>query len=76
MDNQVKHENLIEDTVFKIVNEFWNDNELPNEWTCGAIAPMYKKEDNGNANNYRGVTLMDTGYKIYTVVLKEKLKIK
>lgn len=38
------------------------------------ISPIYKKGEKNDVKNYRGVTLMDTAYKIYANVLNERLK--
>lgn len=35
---------------------------------------MFKKEEVDDEKNYRGITLMDTGYKIYTEILRRKLE--
>lgn len=39
-------------------------------WCC---CPVYKRDDRERACKYRGITLTDTGFKIYTNVLKSKL---
>ena len=33
---------------------------------------IFKKGDRREASNYRGITLMDTGYTIFAEVLREK----
>lgn len=35
---------------------------------------MFKKGEVDDEKNYRGITLMDTGYKIYTEILRGKLE--
>lgn len=47
---------------------------LPEEWNKGIISPIYKKGGKSEVRNYRGITLMDTTYKIYAGILNEKLK--
>ena len=34
------------------------------KWKTGRIRPIYKKGDTKELGNYRGVTLMHTGFKI------------
>lgn len=48
----------------KIVNGIWKGGGLPEEWKGGIITPIYKKGDGSKTENYRGITLMDTGYKM------------
>lgn len=38
-------EDKIKDTKLKIMKKIWNNNKIPTEWTSGAIAALYKKED-------------------------------
>ena len=37
------------------------------------VKPVYKKEDEEKAENYRGFTLMNTDYKIYAEILRNRL---
>ncbi|XP_029672917.1 uncharacterized protein LOC115241347 [Formica exsecta] len=43
-------------------------------WKKGVIYPIFKKRDIKDFKNYRGVTLLDTSYKVYASILNEKLK--
>lgn len=47
---------------------------IPRSWRRGIIAPLHKKGREDIASNYRGITLLNSGYKIYTAVLNERLK--
>lgn len=38
------------------------------------MVPIFKKGEKDEVKNYRGITLMDTGYKIYTEIIKMKLE--
>lgn len=57
-----------------IVNNCWSGGGLPEEWRNGLVVPVYKKGEANLPENYRGITLMDTGYKIYAELLKNKLE--
>ena len=37
--------------------------EIPEEWRTAIVIPIHKKEDRNNPNDYRGISLLNTGYK-------------
>lgn len=67
-------EELIND-LNEIINKIWEEErEVPEEWKCGIVTPIYKKRENKIAKKYRGITLMDTAYKIYAEILRNRLE--
>jgi hypothetical protein len=42
---------------------------LPQQWKESIIVPIYKKGDNTDCNNYRGISLLSTVYKILSNIL-------
>src|SRR5699024_3165023 len=57
----------------KIMNEIWKGGGFPRQWTEGLIIPIHKKGDRHEVSNYRGITLLNTSYKLYAMILHEKL---
>lgn len=57
-----------------IIQKICNGEEIPEGWKEGWIFPIFKKGDRQKAENYRGITLMDTGYKILAMIIEEKLR--
>ena len=55
--------------IFSIVNK----EELPEEWKESVIVPIYKKGDETNCSNDRGISLLLTMYKILSNILLSKL---
>jgi sorting nexin-29 len=52
---------------------FWNNEELPEKWKESIIVPMHKKGDKIDCNNYRGLSLLRTTYKILSNILLSRL---
>jgi hypothetical protein len=50
--------------IHKLVNSLWNKEELIDQWKKSIIVPVHKKGDKTDCNNYRGISLLSTSYKI------------
>lgn len=57
----------------KCIKNIWEGGGIPEQWKGGIIKPIHKKEGRDVTENYRGITFMDTGYKIYAEWLRRKL---
>lgn len=57
----------------KLLNGIWRKGGIPEDWNKGIICPIFKKGERREVKNYRGITLMDTVYKIYVNILNRKL---
>ena len=48
---------------------------MPDDWSQGIISPIYKnKGDKASPDNYRGITILSCFGKLFTAVLKNKVK--
>jgi len=57
----------------KLIISIWNKEELPEEWKESIIVPIYVKGDKKDCNNYRGISLLPTTYKILSNILLSRL---
>ena len=46
--------------------------DFPEEWRTAIIIPIHKKGDRNNPDNYRGISLLNTGYKIYSKIIAKR----
>ena len=46
---------------------------MPDEWKESIIVPIYKKGDKRDCNNYRGISLFPTTYKVLSNILRSRL---
>ncbi|XP_043475764.1 uncharacterized protein LOC122507221 [Leptopilina heterotoma] len=60
--------------LHKIINGFWNQGKLGKGWEKARIIAIYKDGDENDTNNYRGISLLDTGYKILASLLDERIR--
>ena len=55
--------------IHKLIISIWNKEELPDEWKESIIVPICKKGDKTDCNNYRGISLLPTTYKVLSNIL-------
>jgi hypothetical protein len=64
---------LLQSEIHKLINSVWNKEELPDQWKESIIVPIHKKGDKTDCNNYRGISLLSTSYKILSNILFSRL---
>ncbi|XP_043478498.1 uncharacterized protein LOC122508895 [Leptopilina heterotoma] len=65
---------MVREEMWRIVNLVWKGEGWPETWKTGLIAPIMKKGDGRRVEDYRGVTLMPVGYKVYAEVIRRRLE--
>ena len=59
--------------IYQLIMKIWKREKIPCEWSEGILCPIYKKGDRKQCNNYRGISLMNITYKIFTILLYNQL---
>lgn len=57
-----------------ILQKIWLTEEFPENWTTAVVNPLHKKGDKSNPDNYRGISLLDCTYKIFSRILYNRIK--
>ena len=64
----------VEDWLWVICNRVWKGEGWVEEWRDGIVVPVVKKGVGKKVEDYRGITLTQTAYKVYAAVLAERLR--
>jgi len=59
--------------IHKLIISIWKKEKLPEKWKESIIVPIHKKGDKTDCNNYRGISLLPTTYKILSNILLSRL---
>jgi hypothetical protein len=59
--------------IYRLICSIWNKEELPQQWKESFIIPIYKMGDKTDCNNYQGLSLLSTAYKILFNILLARL---
>ena len=64
---------VIGELLVHIFNVIFNTGNFPKIWSDGIIAPLHKKGNINDENNYRGITLLSCFGKLFTTILNCRL---
>ncbi|XP_024867350.1 uncharacterized protein LOC112451550, partial [Temnothorax curvispinosus] len=67
-------EEVVKEWLWEVCNRVWKGEGWPEDWREGIIVPIEQKGEGERVGNYRGVTLAQTAYKVYTAVLAKRLR--
>jgi len=60
--------------LLNFLNNIHRENCITNEWRNAVITPIFKNGDRREPQNYRGIRILNTCYKIYSRILNMKLQ--
>jgi len=59
--------------IHKLITSIWKNEKLPEEWKESIIVSIHKKGYKTDCNNYRGISLLPTTYKMLSNILLSRL---
>ena len=65
---------VLAEHLHTVLQKIWTEEQLPPEWNISVICPILKKGDVKVCSNYRGISILNTSYKILSIILCERLK--
>jgi len=63
----------LKNQMLQLILHIWANEDLPHEWKFGIICPILKKGDPMTCSNYRGISLINTAYKILSNIIYVRL---
>lgn len=57
-----------------LLQRIWNDEVIPDDFYLSIILPLYKKGDKAVCSNHRGISLLDTCYKLLEIVILNRIR--
>ena len=59
--------------LLELFNKIIDKNQMPQKWETGMVINIHKKGTKSKCENYRGITLLSTAYKLFTNIIKNRL---
>ena len=63
------------DYLVYLFRKVWQEGCVPQEWTDALIVPIPKKGDLSLCDNWRGISLLDIGGKLYAKIIQQRLQL-
>ena len=60
--------------LLELFNKIIYKNQMPQDWETGMVINIYKKGTKSTCENYRGITLSPTAYKLFANIIKKQTK--
>jgi len=59
--------------ILELFNNIIDKNQMPQERETGMVINLYKKVTKSKCENYRGITLLPTAYKLFANIIRNRL---
>ena len=68
----MNHENKV--WFLRLINFWWENQVAPHDLFFARVVPIYKKGDTDEPSNYRPISLLNSLYKIYMILIRQRLQ--
>ena len=58
--------------ILELFNNIIDKNQMPQEWETGMVINIHKKGTKSKCENYRGITLLTTAYKLFANIIRNR----
>lgn len=65
---------MIKEGLIEVIRKVWKKGSAGADWKKSIIMPIYKRGDLKKVENYRGISLFCTAYKIFAEILRHRLE--
>ena len=65
---------VLSNRLLKLINKCWKKRSTPEEWGQARVKSLFKKGKRDDCSNYRGISLLNSGCKIYANIITQRLK--
>lgn len=62
------------ENLHKGISIIWEQEKLGKDWNTAVICQIYKKRDAKIVENYQGISLLDTAYKVLSSAILHRLE--
>jgi hypothetical protein len=59
----------MQNLLFRICQKIWIDENMPKSWNKAIVVPIYQKGDKSTCENYKGISLLNSAYKVFARIL-------
>ena len=63
-----------EERLPQIVQRFWQERQLPEDWYNSNVVPLLKKGDSTDCDNYRGISMLSVPSKALAIIILERCR--
>ena len=63
------------DYLVELFRKVWQEGCVPQEWKDALIVPIPKKGDSSLCDNWRGISLLDIGGKLFAKIIQQRLQL-
>lgn len=65
----------VKSSLLSLMRKIWEEGNMPGDWKKSILVPLYKRGDKEKVENYRGISLLCSAYKMYAELLRRKLEV-